>query len=68
MKLDKARGIKLDKAISRLKAYLRWRKPDPDDNFWESVQLGIEALKREQSLRENFPGLVIQLLPGETEE
>lgn len=51
----------IDKAIRRLRSYLRLRKPEPDDNFYESVQLGMEALKEKaererRSNHENLPG------------
>ncbi len=60
--------MKLEKAIRRLQAYIRWRKPDPGDNFHESVQLGIEALKGLQALRRGKGHSLAELLPGETED
>ena len=58
----------IDKAIKRLTAYCKWRKPDPDDNFHESVQLGIEALKRIKGQRFHKELGMYSLLPGETEK
>lgn len=58
----------IDKAIRRLQAYIRWRKPDKDDNFHESVQLGIEALKRCRTLAQESPLWALHPLPGETKD
>ena len=58
----------LKKALRRLRSYLKYRKPDPDDNFYEAVQLGEEALKKWQFLREGRAGISVPPLPGETEE
>ena len=58
----------IDKALNRLRGYLRWRKPELDDNFYESVQLGIEALKLIKRNRRYTPQPYNVKLPGETEE
>ena len=60
--------MKLEKAIRRLQSYIRWRKPDPNDNFHESVQLGIEAMKRIKQDRRVNDDLNPYSLPGETKD
>lgn len=60
--------MKLQKAIRRLQRYVKYRKPDPDDHFHESVQLGIEALKFRKEIEDEDPDIKLQPLPGETEE
>lgn len=60
--------MKLQKAIRRLQAFIRWRKPDPKDNFHESVQLGIEALKWRLLMEHDYGSWCGPPLPGETKE
>jgi hypothetical protein len=58
----------LNEAIRRLKLYIKYRKPDPDDNFYEAIQLLIEAGKRIKLWRQDNVYPDYTLLPGETEE
>ena len=58
----------IDEAIRRLQRYVKYRKPDLDDNFHESIKLGIEALKHYQEVRPLKVSRYYPLLPGETEE
>ncbi|MBA7684065.1 hypothetical protein ES703_92454 [subsurface metagenome] len=60
--------MKLKTAISRLRGYLKYRKPDTDDNFYEAVALGIEALKAVKFNQEHPLVNLIRTLPGETPE
>jgi len=60
--------MNITKAIHRLQRYIKWRKPDPDDNFHESVQLGIEALKRVKRTRDKRFPVLGEELPGETKD
>lgn len=57
-----------EKAIELLKE----NNPPPMDSWseelTEAVQLGIEALKREQYIRKHYPEYGFDLLPGETKE
>lgn len=58
----------IDQAIRRLSGYIKYRKPELDDNFYEAVQLGIEAL-RNLRLQRKFPHAGPRpKLPGETKE
>jgi len=60
--------ITIKKAIHRLQQYVKYRKPDPDDNFHEAVQVGIEGLKLIQGYRKTGILYAGFLLPGETKE
>lgn len=58
----------LNKAINRLRGFLRWRKPDPDDNFHEAVQLGLNALIFYRKLKATNKGEIQGNFLGETPE
>lgn len=58
--------MKLTKAIEILTYYCSKDSHCYDPDLYDSVELGIEALKREQAKRTQLLGLTIAPLPGET--
>ncbi|MBA7669718.1 hypothetical protein ES703_77851 [subsurface metagenome] len=60
--------MKLDQAIKILKDPGGNMKGHLSPSYLDAVQLGIEALKREQILRHEIPYDREGLLPGETKE
>lgn len=54
----------LDEAIKVLEGVQR---SYVNDEEWQAIQLGIQALKLVKELRECMPGSAVKLLPGETE-
>lgn len=60
--------MKLQKAIENLTAGREDCGMIPEEEYTQTIELGIEALKYLQHLREGgWPGIISQL-PGETEE
>lgn len=58
----------VDKAVELLKAVPPTIFSKFDSDYYDAVQLGIEALRRTKKEREIKGGLYNYLLPGETEE
>lgn len=58
----------IDEAIEELKATLLTQESFKITHHTKSLQLGIEALKRELWRRERYANDPIVLLPGETKE
>lgn len=59
--------ITINQAIGRLRSFLRWRKPDEDDNFWEAVQMGLDALERCRYIRTHPSEPKVWKLKGESD-
>jgi len=58
----------IGEAIKRLKARVEYGRTNYPDFPIDDVQLGIEALKREQEWRRRWPHQSHLPFPGETEE
>lgn len=61
-------GIKVSKAIEILSTHPILLKTEPDHDYFEAVQLGIEALRFYQGCGDLTLFEIINLLPGETPE
>ena len=60
--------MKLKQAIEIFTYMTEHRNVSSLEDCTTALKLGIEALKREESNRENPKYVIIGLLPGETEE
>ena len=60
--------ITIDKAIRNLKAGRKDCGMIPEEEYTPTVDLAIEALKREKARRDFYGHSVSTLLPGEAEE
>jgi len=58
----------LDEAINKLEDLKRYAYEPQTQLAYNSLQLGIEALKREKFVRKHLKSSSIELLPGETED
>ena len=60
--------MKLDKAIENLKEEAEFEQGEKNLTMVDSINLGIEALKRLQQVRSHHTYPAYKLLPGETVE
>ena len=59
--------ITINKAIGRLRSFLRWRKPEINDDLWEAVQMGLDALERCKYIRTHPSEPRVSKLKGEVD-
>lgn len=60
--------MNIDEAIETLGYNLRNLNPNVTPKLFDATKLGLEALRREKSNRDNPDYVMVGKLPGETEE